>query len=140
MLALSRDDRWTTRSAGGMARPRYVVKRMLPDRLTIPVNEEGGSACLGVVDRNAAQAVTWMHSCDSDDKKKTSCVDDDLDPESVRRAAERNGLPVDGITKVSALLSANQPGFLFQNKGVLGNTTRCPSERHGGDPSSDGGG
>ncbi|HEY7035205.1 MAG TPA: DUF4242 domain-containing protein [Thermomicrobiales bacterium] len=83
--------------------PRYVVERTFPDGLIIPVNEDGAAACLGVVDRNAAQGVTWLQSYVSDDKKTTFCVYDGPDPESIRRAAERNGLPVDRITKVSVL-------------------------------------
>jgi len=83
--------------------PRYVVERTFPDGLLIPVNEEGAAACLGVVERNAEQGVTWVHSYVSDDKKTTFCVYDGPDPESIRRVAERNGLPVDQITKVSVL-------------------------------------
>lgn len=83
--------------------PRYVVERTFPDGLTIPVNADGAAACLGVVERNAEQGVTWVHSYVSDDKKTTFCVYDGPDPESIRRAAERNGLPLDRITKVSVL-------------------------------------
>jgi hypothetical protein len=83
--------------------PRYVVERTFPDGLLIPVNEEGAAACLGVIERNAEQGVTWVHSYVSDDKKSTFCVYDGPDPESIRRVAERNGLPVDQITKVSVL-------------------------------------
>ena len=83
--------------------PRYVVERTFPDGLLIPVNEQGAAACLGVVERNAEQGVTWVHSYVSDDKKTTFCVYDGPDPESIRRVAERNGLPVDQITKVSVL-------------------------------------
>jgi hypothetical protein len=45
---------------GGM--PRYLVQRTFPDGLRIPVDAEGAKACLGVVDRNAADGVTWIHS------------------------------------------------------------------------------
>ena len=82
---------------------RYLVERTFPDGLEIPINDEGAAACLGVVDRNAEVGVTWVHSYVSDDKKKTFCVYDGADPESIRRAAERNGLPVDNITRVRVL-------------------------------------
>ena len=39
----------------------------------------------------------------SDDRSRTFCVYDGPNPESIRRAAERNGLPVDRITRVSVL-------------------------------------
>jgi hypothetical protein len=39
----------------------------------------------------------------SDDARKTFCVYDGPSPEAIRRVAERNGLPVDGITEVRVL-------------------------------------
>jgi hypothetical protein len=83
--------------------PRYIVERTFPDGLQIPVTEEGAAACLGVVERNGEQGVTWVHSYVSDDKSKTFCVYDGPNPEAIRVVAERNGLPVDQITKVSVL-------------------------------------
>ena len=47
--------------------------------------------------------VTWIHSYVSEDKQTTFCVYDGPRPEAIRRAAERNGLPVDRMTKVSVL-------------------------------------
>ena len=44
-----------------------------------------------------------MHSYVSDDRRRTVCVYDAPDPESIRKAAERNGLPVDRIMRVSVL-------------------------------------
>ena len=83
--------------------PRYMVERTFPDGLQIPVTAEGATACLGVVDRNAELGVTWVHSYVSDDKQSTYCVYDGPSPEAIRRAAERTGLPVDRITRVSVL-------------------------------------
>jgi hypothetical protein len=83
--------------------PRYMVERTFQGGLHIPITDEGAAACSGVVDRNADLGVTWVHSYVSDDKAKTFCVYDGPDPESIRLAAERNGLPVDTITKVSVL-------------------------------------
>ena len=83
--------------------PRYVVQRTFPDGLQIPVTEEGGAACLGVVERNADVGVTWIQSYVSADKKTSFCIYDGPDPEAVRQAAARNGLPVDRISQVSVL-------------------------------------
>lgn len=83
--------------------PRYIVERSFPDGLVIPVTEEGSNACLGVVDKNAVEGVTWVHSYVSEDKRKTFCVYDGPNPDSIRNAAGRTGLPVDSITKVSVL-------------------------------------
>jgi hypothetical protein len=83
--------------------PRYLVERTFPSGLHIPTNDEGAATCGGVVGRNGEVGVTWVHSYVSDDKRKTYCVYDGPDPESIRQAAERNGLPVDRISKVSVL-------------------------------------
>ena len=82
---------------------RYIVERTFPEGLEIPVTTEGAQAVQGVVDRNGEHGVTWVHSYVSDDKKGTFCVYEGPDPEAIRRAAERNGLPFDKITKVSVL-------------------------------------
>ena len=83
--------------------PRYLVERTFPEGLEIPATDAGAQICLGVVDRNAELSVTWVHSYVSDDAHKTVCVYDAPDPESIRRAAERTGLPVDRIMRVSVL-------------------------------------
>ena len=83
--------------------PRYVVERSFAAGLEIPVDGEGAQVCLTVVDRNADEGVTWVHSYVSDDKKKTFCVYDAPSPEAIRRTAERNDLPVDRITQVRVL-------------------------------------
>jgi predicted amidohydrolase YtcJ len=78
--------------------PRDMVQRTFPDGLDIPANAEGAAATLGVVERNAQEGVTWVHSYVTDDKKHTFCV-----YESIRTVAARNGLPVDGIDEVRVL-------------------------------------
>lgn len=83
--------------------PRYLVQRTFPDGLHIPVTDAGAEACLAVVGRNADLGVTWLHSYVSDDKTTSYCLYDGPDPEAIRTAATRNGLPVDRITKVSVL-------------------------------------
>jgi hypothetical protein len=83
--------------------PRYLVERTFPNELQIPADAEGARICLDVVDRNADDGVTWVHSYVSDDKRKTFCVYDGPTPEAIRRSAQRNDLPVDRITQVSVL-------------------------------------
>ncbi len=83
--------------------PRYVVQRTFPDGLNIPIDEEGATAVLGVVERNAADGVTWVHSYVSDDKQQSFCVYDAPDPEAIRRTATGNDLPVNTITEVRVL-------------------------------------
>jgi hypothetical protein len=83
--------------------PRYLVERTFPDGLQIPLTEAGAATCSTVVGGNADLGVTWVHSYVSDDTRTTWCVDDGPSPEAIRKAAERNGLPVDRIQKVSVL-------------------------------------
>ncbi len=83
--------------------PRYLVERTFPDGLNIPMNDEGATTCRTVVSNNAEELVTWVHSYVTPDKGKTFCIYDGPSPEAIRRAAGRNGLPVDSITEVSVL-------------------------------------
>jgi hypothetical protein len=80
-----------------------MVIRTFPNGLAIPTDDGGAKACLGVADKNATVGVTWVHSYVSEDHKKTYCVYDGPDEASIRQAAERNGLPVDQVVKVSVL-------------------------------------
>ena len=82
---------------------RYLVERTFPDGLNIPVNTEGSEICLTVVSTNAQDNVTWIHSYVTMDKKKTFCIYDAPSPDAIRKAAEKNGLPVDNIVEVSVL-------------------------------------
>lgn len=83
--------------------PRYLVERTFPDGLLIPVTAEGSAACLTVVDRNADEGVTWVHSYVTEDKRKTFCIYDGPSPEAIRKTAGKNSLPVDRISQVSVL-------------------------------------
>ncbi|MFT3790349.1 MAG: DUF4242 domain-containing protein [Rudaea sp.] len=82
---------------------RYLVERDFPDGLRIPINEDGAQACLGVIDRNAVDGVTWVHSYVSPDSKKTFCIYDAPDADAIRRSAARNNLPIARITEVRVL-------------------------------------
>ena len=83
--------------------PRYLVERSFPDGLAIPMTEEGVGTCLIMVDNNALDGVTWVHSYVTSDKKKTFCIYDAPSPEAIRTAAKRSNLPVTSITQVSVL-------------------------------------
>jgi uncharacterized protein DUF4242 len=83
--------------------PRYLVVRNFDDGLTIPLDAGGATACLAVVGQNAQEGVTWVHSYVTPDTRTTYCIYDGPDPEAIRRAATRNGLPVDTVTEVQVL-------------------------------------
>jgi hypothetical protein len=80
-----------------------MVERTFPDGLRIPVNADGAATCLNVVDRNADEGVTWVHSYVTEDKQKTFCIYDGPSPEAIRKSAGKNSLPVDRITQISVL-------------------------------------
>ena len=83
--------------------PRYMVQRTFPHGLQIPVADGGAEICRTVVERNADEGVTWVHSYVSADKRTTFCVYDAPTPEAIRKTATRNDLPVDQITQVQVL-------------------------------------
>ena len=83
--------------------PRYLVDRDFPDGLSIPLDEAGASLCRAVINNNAEDGVTWVHSYVTPDRRHTVCVYDDPTPEAVRRAAARNKLPISKITEVRVL-------------------------------------
>jgi hypothetical protein len=83
--------------------PRYLVERTFPDGLRIPMDANGAKACTSVIEKNAGGGVTWVHSYVSPDLKKTYCIYDGPNPESIREVASRNNLPVDKVTPVRVL-------------------------------------
>ncbi|SRR6266542_283476 len=83
--------------------PRYVVERTFPKAWSLPIAIEGAAYCLALVEQNAYEGVTWLHSYVRDDKRKTFCVSDAPNPEAIRKTAARNDLPIDRITQVTVL-------------------------------------
>ena len=82
---------------------RYIVERVFPNRLLVKAGAEGVERVLAIVERNADEGVTWIHSYVSDDKRRTFCVYDAPSPEAIRKTAARNDLPVERITQVRVL-------------------------------------
>jgi hypothetical protein len=75
--------------------PRYLIERSFPGGFRLAVGE--------VVERNADDGVTWLHSYVSEDRRKAFDIYDAPSPEAIRRTATRNRLPVDVITEVRVL-------------------------------------
>lgn len=69
----------------------------------MPIDSDGAASCDQAGHRNMEERVTWVHSYVSTDKHTTFCIYDGPSPEAVRRAAQRNGLPVDRVTEVRVL-------------------------------------
>lgn len=83
--------------------PRYLVERTFPDGLSIPQTAAGAKICRSVVDTNAKDGVTWLHSYVNPERTQTFCIYDAPSPEAIRHAADGNQLPVDRIPEVSVL-------------------------------------
>jgi hypothetical protein len=83
--------------------PRYMVERDFGPGLQLPVDEQGAKVCRAVVDTNASDGVTWIHSYFTTDNKKSFCIYDGPSPEAIRRVATKNKLPVSHITEVHVL-------------------------------------
>lgn len=83
--------------------PRYLIEREFPDGLSIPQDESGAELCRAVIDNNAEDGVTWIHSYVTPDRRQTFCIYDGPTPEAVRRAAARNKLPISKIAEVRVL-------------------------------------
>ena len=82
---------------------RYLVERTFPDGLRLSGDDAGAETCRNIILTNAEDDVTWIHSYVSRDRQKTFCIYDAPSPEAIRRAAKKNNLPVDRITKVNVL-------------------------------------
>jgi len=83
--------------------PRYLVERDFTDGLHIPIDNVGASLCRNVIDKNAEDGVTWLHSYVTPDRKRSFCLYDGPTPESIRHAAARNKLPITQIIEVRVL-------------------------------------
>jgi hypothetical protein len=83
--------------------PRFLIEREFPDGLNIPLDETGARLCRNVIENNSEDAVTWLHSYVTPDRKRTFCLYDGPTPEAVRRAAIRSRLPISQIIEVRVL-------------------------------------
>jgi hypothetical protein len=82
---------------------RFLVERRFPQGLSMPTTDEGRRACGSVVAVNAQQQVTWLHSYVSTDRKTVFCVYEGPSGDSIRAAADRNGLSIERLIEVSVL-------------------------------------
>ena len=89
--------------SGVVVMSRYLIEREFPAGLSIPADDAGASLCRSVIDNNAEDGVTWVHSYVTPDRRRTYCIYDGPSPEAVRRAAARNRLPITQITEVRVL-------------------------------------
>lgn len=89
---------------------RYLVERTFDfdEDLGLPGPDDSLQRHLVFVENNAHAGVIWVHSYISPDNRKSFCIYDAPNPEAIRRASRRNGLPVDRITEVGMLAAGIQ--------------------------------
>jgi hypothetical protein len=76
--------------------PLYVIERNFAEQLEI--SKEAADQVIAI---NVEEDARWLFSFLSADKKKTYCLYEAPNPEAIRKAAERAGLPADVIIEVS---------------------------------------
>jgi hypothetical protein len=103
--------------------PRYLVERSFPEGLAIPVDDQGAKTCQVVVDGNAAEGVTWLHSYVTPDKQMTFA------DTTVRRLLARERFSIPGLPNETpsqltsptptATEPSGRPGWLIPALGGL---------------------
>ena len=88
--------------------PLFIIERNFAEQL-----EMSDVDVVEVGKINGAVGVNWVFSFLSADKRKTYCLYEAKDPESIREAARRANVPADVIVEVSQAFGAmiNAPGL-----------------------------
>ena len=81
--------------------PLYIIERNFAEQLELDDN-----AVVAVSKINGDVGVNWVFSFLSADKRKTYCLYEAKDPESIREAARRANVPADVIIEVSQAFGA----------------------------------
>jgi hypothetical protein len=79
--------------------PMYVIERNFAEQLDPEQLDREGIRLV-----NDDVGVRWLYSFLSADKKKTYCLYEAPNPEALREAAARIGIPADVIVEVSEVL------------------------------------
>jgi Protein of unknown function (DUF4242) len=79
--------------------PMYVIERTFAEQLDSETLDQEGIRLV-----NDDVGVRWLYSFLSADKKKTYCLYEAPNPEALREAAARIGIPADVIVEVNEVL------------------------------------
>lgn len=85
--------------------PVFLIERNFAEQLQVD-----DKAAAGINRINDEIGVKWLISFLSADKKKTYCLYEAPDAESIREAAARNGVPADVIIEVGELTNLGAIG------------------------------
>ncbi|NQW18026.1 MAG: DUF4242 domain-containing protein [Chloroflexi bacterium] len=78
--------------------PLFLIERNFAEQLEVTPEIAGA-----VIQANEGVGAEWSHSYLTSDKKKTYCLYNAADDETVREAARCAGLPADVVVEVSEL-------------------------------------
>jgi hypothetical protein len=88
--------------------PLYVIERNFAEALDKVTKDDID----GIKAINVDEGVRWLFSFLSADKKKTYCLYEAPNPEAIREAARRAGVPADEIVEVTGQVSPDSDDFL----------------------------
>jgi hypothetical protein len=80
--------------------PRYLIERTFAEQ--VDLTKDGVE---GIKRINDEEGVSWIISFLSADKRKTYCLYEAPNPETIRSAAHRNNIPADVIIEIGGELS-----------------------------------
>ena len=91
--------------------PVFLIERNFADELTVSAEDAAG-----VKKINEDVGVQWLISFLSADKKKTYCLYEASNAESIREAADKAGLPADVIIEVGELRPTGDTGDIQKDR------------------------
>ena len=91
--------------------PVFLIERNFADQLSVSPEDAKNINRI-----NGEVGVQWLISFLSADKKKTYCLYEASDPEAIREAAAKVGVPADVIIEVGELRSTGETGTIVQQR------------------------
>jgi len=93
--------------------PLYLIERNFAEQLSVTPD-----AAAAVKQVNADVGVQWLFSFLSADKKKTYCLYEAPNPDAIREAARKLGLPADVIVELGDQRITPGPELLAPTRGA----------------------
>lgn len=81
--------------------PLFIIERQYAEELQVDAE-----VARFVNEINAEEGVRWVYSFLSADNRKTFCVYEAPDPDALRAAAAKAGIPADAIVEISSRISS----------------------------------
>jgi hypothetical protein len=93
--------------------PLYLIERNFAEQLNVNLGD-----LPAITQVNADAGCQWLYSFLSADKKKTYCLYEAPNPEAIRDAAKKLGLPADVIVELGEQkINPAAPGMLAPTRG-----------------------